>query len=148
MRNAVCTEQMVIFKEYALTTSLLTTLIIAMIGCTGFWTFAGAVYQNWYNRKRGFIKDIADIKADIRNEREERIKDKIEEARNRILQFADECKRNVKHSREFFIQIRDDISLYEKYCKEHPDFPNGRTVDSIDIINTAYEHCKKENDFL
>lgn len=68
--------------------------------------------------------------------------------RHRILRFGDECKNSVKHSEEMFNQVMDDITEYEKYCREHPNFPNGKTVVTIEIIKQAYKNCLKENDFL
>ena len=74
--------------------------------------------------------------------------DKAEESRRRILRFADECRREERHSEEHFNEVIGDIKKYKLYCKEHPDFENDKCVMSIKFIEGAYEHCMKENDFL
>lgn len=68
--------------------------------------------------------------------------------RLRILQFADELRRGVKHSKESFDQVMADIDTYEKYCYDHPKFRNNKTVVSTDRITTAYSICCEMNDFL
>ncbi len=71
-----------------------------------------------------------------------------EDARNHILRFGDEIKNKVRHSEEYFNQILDDITKYEKYCEEHRDFKNARTVATVQIINEVYQKCLREKDFL
>lgn len=71
-----------------------------------------------------------------------------EDARNHILRFGDEVKNKVRHSQEYFNQILDDITKYEKYCREHPDFKNERTAATEAIIKEVYQKCIRENDFL
>ncbi len=69
-------------------------------------------------------------------------------ARYRIIRFDDEIRHGEKHSEEHFSQILDDIKEYEHYCKEHPDFPNGKAVSAIAKIRKVYEKCKDEQSFL
>ena len=72
-----------------------------------------------------------------------------EDARNRILRFGDEVKsKQIRHSEEYYNQILADITEYDKYCKEHPNFKNERTVITEKIIRQAYEEHVKNNDFL
>lgn len=72
-----------------------------------------------------------------------------EDARNRILRFGDEIKtKQIKHSEEFYNQVLADITDYEKYCKEHPNFKNERTVATEKIIKEAYAEHVKNDDFL
>lgn len=69
-------------------------------------------------------------------------------ARTRILRFADECRREERHSKEFYDSVLEDIDLYERYSKGHPDFPNNKTVASTKIIKELYDKCLKENKFI
>lgn len=71
-----------------------------------------------------------------------------ESRRVRILRFGDEILHNVKHSKEHFDNILKDIAVYEKYCKEHPEFENGRTVLTIETIEATYKKCFSSRDFL
>jgi hypothetical protein len=69
------------------------------------------------------------------------------DARNRILRFADECRRHERHSEEFFAQIIEDIDTYESYCSKHSDFRNSKCVEAIKVIRSAYSRCVSEDDF-
>ena len=72
-----------------------------------------------------------------------------EEARNRILRFGDEIKsKQIRHSEEYYNQILDDMTNYEKYCHEHPDFKNERTIATEKIIRSEYAEHIRNNDFL
>lgn len=68
--------------------------------------------------------------------------------RIRILQFADELRRGVKHSKESFDQVISDIDTYERYCYDHPKFKNNKTVVSNERIIAAYNVRCEMNDFL
>ena len=81
------------------------------------------------------------------------VMDKIEEgdaknARYRIIRFNDEIRHNVRHTEEHFNQIIDDIDTYEKYCRTHPKFPNGKGAHSVANVKKIYEKCSDENSFL
>lgn len=68
--------------------------------------------------------------------------------RSRILRFGDETTRGMKHSEEYFNQILEDITEYEKYCREHPEFTNNKTTLTVDRIKTCYSKRLENNDFL
>lgn len=69
-------------------------------------------------------------------------------ARIRILQASDEIRLGGKHSKEFFDQLSDDITLYENYCKEHTNFKNNRAIQAITNINSIYQERLHDNDFI
>lgn len=68
--------------------------------------------------------------------------------RRRILRFADECRKNEKHSLEHFNEILDDISEYKQYCSDHPKFKNDKCAISVEFVEKAYKHCVETDDFL
>lgn len=68
--------------------------------------------------------------------------------RYRILRFDDEIRHDEKHTKEHFDQIMDDITKYERYCDEHPDFPNNKAVFAIKNIKNVYQRCTDEGKFL
>lgn len=68
--------------------------------------------------------------------------------RYRILRFDDEIRHDKKHTKEHFDQILEDIDKYEKYCDEHPDFPNNKAVFAISNIKDVYAACYENNSFL
>ena len=79
--------------------------------------------------------------------------DDLEEAyivncRVRILTFADEIRRCVRHSKETFDQVLSDIDIYERYCEENPEFMNHKTVAAKEKILEVYSKCLDSNDFL
>lgn len=69
-------------------------------------------------------------------------------ARYRILRFDDEVRHKIRHSKEHFDQIIEDVDTYERYCQDHPRFPNGKAVSATDNVKRTYEKCKAENSFL
>lgn len=70
------------------------------------------------------------------------------DGRVRILRFGDEILHDKKHSKEHYDHILQDITEYEKYCHEHPDFKNNMTVITTARIKSTYEQCLKEHSFL
>lgn len=70
------------------------------------------------------------------------------DARARILVFGDECRRGVRHSKDCFDSIFADITTYEQFCTEHPNFKNNMTVVTVQYINKIFQHCLETNDFL
>ena len=69
-------------------------------------------------------------------------------ARYRILRFDDEIRHKTRHSKEHFDQIIEDVDTYERYCRDHPRFPNGKAASATDNVKRTYEKCKAENSFL
>ena len=68
----------------------------------------------------------------------------VEDARRRILRFADEEKHNITHSEEHFGLINDDMKLYRGYCRDHPEFPNMKADSAMETIKSKYN----EGNFL
>ena len=62
--------------------------------------------------------------------------------------YGDETIHGTRHTKEHFDQILDDITTYERYCDEHKDFPNEKTVITSRRIKEIYERCLQDNDFL
>lgn len=67
--------------------------------------------------------------------------------RTRILRFNLELIRNIKHTREDFIEILEVIDFYERYCADHPDYPNSRAVHAIANIERVYDERLEKRDF-
>jgi len=68
--------------------------------------------------------------------------------RIRILRFNTELLRDMKHTREDFIEILSEIDFYETYCKEHKEYKNNRAVLAIENIERVYRQRMEKNDFL
>lgn len=69
-------------------------------------------------------------------------------SRMHILRFDDELLNKVRHSKEYFKQILDDIDTYERFCTAHPAFKNGYTVAAVAHIRETYAQCLEENSFI
>ena len=69
-------------------------------------------------------------------------------SRSHILRFGDELLHGTGHSKEHFDQILLDISKYEEYCKDHPEYLNGRATATIKHIKKTYQKCLENNEFL
>lgn len=117
------------------------------------WSAIGRIIGNTMNKD--VMENLETVKSDVKNlkEKHEELrnrmdKDDADECRTRILRFADELRRGVEHSEEFFNQILDDISDYERYCSEHPEYKNSKAVNAIAKIDKVYQKCMGENSFL
>ena len=99
-------------------------------------------------------------KMDALNERVDKLSGKVDQiearqderdaktARTHILRFGDEVRIGVRHSKESFDEVLEDITAYESYCNAHPEFPNNRTRAAEKFISETYDECLRENKFL
>ena len=91
------------------------------------------------------VRSLKDKQAEAEGRHDKRDADLC---RTRILRFADELRRDIKHSEEFFDQALDDINTYETYCRNHKDYENNKAVAAIEKINRTYKERLDKNDFL
>ena len=94
------------------------------------------------------IEKVDKLEADLVNLKYNTEEQAAKECRVRILRFGDEVRHGVHHSKEHFDQILLDITDYDNYCKEHPEFKNNMTVITTSHIMTKYEKCLEEDSFL
>ena len=101
------------------------------------------------------IKELETVKqtqADTKKQLEEHIntndKREADYCRARILRFNNELIRQIPHTKEEFVEILKDIDDYERYCKEHTDYANGRAVHAIANIGRVYDERLQKRDFL
>lgn len=101
------------------------------------------------------IKELETVKA-TQTKTQERLEDHIsannkreaDNCRTRILRFNNELIREIPHTKEEFIEVLKDIDDYERYCREHKDYANGRAVHAIANINRVYDERLEKHDFL
>lgn len=94
----------------------------------------------------GKFLGITELREEIQKIKADMDQNKAVECRVRILRFGDELRQgNIKHSKESFDQVLDDIANYDKYCAENKDFANGRTVATTKIINEVYHDLVLEH---
>jgi hypothetical protein len=133
-------------------TQAIVTIVSALIG-GGLLTFIGdrlkrkdqkedkndEVTKKLDNMEKSFTEQIQGVKADLKVLSDSQAEKSAIDARRDILRFNDELLNNVDHSHEMFLQIMDDIATYDKYCADHDEFVNGRTVQSASNIKRTYE---------
>nr|WP_325304649.1 hypothetical protein [uncultured Oscillibacter sp.] len=68
--------------------------------------------------------------------------------RARILHFNNELLREVNHTEEEFNEVLAEIDAYERYCAEHPEYPNNRAIHAIGNIKRVYDERLQKHDFL
>lgn len=100
----------------------------------------------WLARKIGHAinGDVIAQLDELKTAFEERA---AKDARIRILRFGDEILHGIHHSKEHFDQILQDITEYEQYCKDHPEFKNKMTVLTTKHIMETYSACFDERSF-
>ena len=123
---------------------LLTTIIVAIFGSTGFWSWLSqrhASNKEILNRVDGLAKKVDDLsyKVDC---------NEAVECRARVLRFNKELIENERHTEEEFTQALEDCDKYEKFCSKHPDFRNNKASLSIENIKRCYLKCEEQHDFL
>lgn len=94
------------------------------------------------------IQEVKSLKTEIERMDHDAGERRAKDARARVLRFGDELLHDVRHSKEHFDDILQDISEYEKYCDEHPEFENDRMQITVKKIKIAYEKCWEEHSFL
>ncbi|MCM1295514.1 MAG: hypothetical protein NC311_08210 [Muribaculaceae bacterium] len=65
-----------------------------------------------------------------------------------ILRFNNELLREIDHTKEEFVDALAEIDAYERFCEEHPEYPNSRAVLAIENIRENYKERLKKHDFL
>ena len=99
-------------------------------------------------KKNTLMKAIEDVKKEVDDLKTFVKRNQVLAARIRILTFSDEIRHKMRHSKEMFDQINEDIDLYRKYCDKNPDFKNNKAVMAIANIERVYAMCLEQNDFL
>lgn len=116
-----------------------------------------SAFTKWLGR--GFnadvIKSLETVKAtqaETRQRLETHIstdeRREVDHCRARILRFNNELLREIPHTKEEFIEILKDIDDYERYCRDHEDYANGRAVHAIANIGRVYDERLIKHDFL
>ena len=149
------------------------TILLSIVGSSavfGFIQFMITRKDNKNEKLDKLSKDIGEVKSKLSNDIDEvkssvkelsdtvdkKLSDLSEEImrtvadtrRVRILRGSDEIKLKMRHSEEWFDQMNEDITEYEKYCESHPGYKNNKAVHAIANINSVYAKALDENDFL
>lgn len=132
------------------------TILIVLAGVSGIVEISPIKINpwTWLIRTLGrALNHDTNAKVDQLSKDVESLSDEMQErnainARVRILRFGDECRIGIKHSKDYFDQIENDITIYENYCLKNPEFKNNMTALTIEYINKIFARCLEKNDFL
>ena len=114
----------------------------------GFLQFLISRKDSKNDRFDAIVKELSEVKKEIRAIDEKGdLRDAIE-SRVRILRFNDELLEGRRHSKDSFDQCMSDITIYETYCQSHPKFRNNQTAMTIEHINRNYAERLEKHDFL
>ena len=137
-------------KEIVMYGGGLTLVLMTLIQITPIkvnpWTWLGRTIGRAIN---GEVLDRVDVLAnDVRELKDEDAEQWASLSRSHILRFGDELLHGVPHSKEHFDQILLDISKYDAYCDEHPNYKNNIANATIKQIKNTYQKCLDDNKFL
>lgn len=122
-------------------------IIVAIIGAvfasSGLW----GLLQYLISRKDNTAEKLDKLTELVREVSDRVDTSNATNARTRILRFDDELINNVRHTREYFQQILDDVDTYEKYCATHPNYKNNMCVMAIEHIRRVYAHLQDNRGF-
>ncbi|MBO5953366.1 MAG: hypothetical protein J6Q53_04500 [Oscillospiraceae bacterium] len=104
----------------------------------------------WFGKRLNgnVIDEVAILKEKVQQLSDRQEENEAKSARVRILRFGDELYQGKKHSKEHFDNILEDITTYNDYCRDHPDFKNERTKITEKQIVSTYQRCLTEHTFL
>lgn len=72
---------------------------------------------------------------------------RVDDIRNTILVFANECQRGIVHSKEQFRFIVSKCDAYEQHVEEH-HLKNGVITEATKLIKDTYQNHLKHDSFL
>nr|DAY18766.1 MAG TPA: hypothetical protein [Caudoviricetes sp.] len=72
---------------------------------------------------------------------------RVDDIRNTILVFANECQRGIVHSKEQFRFIVSKCDAYEQHVEEH-HLKNGVITEATKLIKDTYQNHLKYDSFL
>lgn len=98
---------------------------------------------------RAFNAEVLSALKEVKTQQQALQNDFADMRRSQILNFNNELiRKQPKHTKEEFVEILHVIDIYEKYCEDHPDYPNTRAVHAIANIQRAYDKGMTDGDFL
>ena len=118
-----------------------------------------AHYPEWHQQSIDIQKKFSDAISAIETAQQDNLdglkrlgrmiaENEATTCRYRILRFNDEILHEQKHTKEHFDQILDDVTRYEQFCSDHPEYENNKAVLAIENIKKVYQRCSEENTFL
>ena len=92
--------------------------------------------------------NLSYVKSEIDGLKKDVQESAIVKCRTQFTRFGDELRHGEKHSKDHYDQTMLNITKYEHYCQEHPDFANDVTEATAKLIKRDYQKRLESNDFL
>lgn len=92
-------------------------------------------------------KELKDLKSDVKNLKQAIDKHEVDDIRFKIINFSNECRNGVLHTKDAFVNI---IQLQDKYHRilEENDMTNGQIDIEYAYICDTYRKCLELNKFM
>lgn len=91
--------------------------------------------------------DLSGVRTDLDTHIADSRMKSLEDTRKDILDFANACMNNRKHTKEQYEYMVDQCDKYETYIKEN-NIKNGVIEEAIGEIRRLYHERRRKNDFL
>lgn len=124
------------------------TVLVAMI--SGGMTLIGTmitVFTNALKTRRENNERLDKIEKKIDSHIEADEKESAVMCRSRILRFANDVRRGLDFSKDYWDTIMIDITDYQNYTGEHPDFKNAVCMHAIKMLEDEYDRLLTKNSF-
>ena len=92
--------------------------------------------------------NLGNLNTEINGLKKELKETTIVNCRTQFTRFADEMRHGEGHSKDHYDQTMLNISKYEQYCQQHPEFANNVTQATAQLIKEDYRKRLETNDFL
>jgi len=96
---------------------------------------------------KAIFDKVDEIEKKLDKHIEENNKEKLENQRRDILEFANSCMNKKRHTQEQFKFVIKKCDEYEKYIEEN-HIKNGEITSAIEEIRRLNTKCRQENSFL
>jgi len=90
---------------------------------------------------------IGNLEAKIDNLSADVLAEKVASKRWLVLDFANSCRQDRKHTHEEWKHCLDELAWYETYCQTHK-INNGVMTECDKYLRTEYQKHLQKNDFL
>ena len=124
------------------------TVLVALIG--GFVPLIGTiitVLSNAAKTRKENNSRLDKIESKIDSHIASDAKESAVMCRSRILRFANDVRRGLDFSKDYWDTIMIDITDYQKFTSEHPDFRNAVCLHAIKMLEDSYDELLANNSF-
>lgn len=102
------------------------------------WSAIGRAVKSWL---------LGDLEKEVKRIGKDLIDEKVSNKRWLILDFANSCRQNVKHTKEEWDHCLSELKWYEEYCETNK-IQNGVIEECGKYLRELYRERLDKNDFL